>query len=95
MELSIKNRLVETTLDFEFSVLPPDDAAFNFVGTENFLWTLVGGNEIVLPLQVIIFKTGRHNLQCVKLTVHEKDGNKKPFVFPLQWIVEVNQEDKL
>jgi len=88
MEISIRNRLVQSKVDFEFSLQSRPD--FDFIGPECFRKTLDGGEEIVFPLEAVIFQSGMYNLQCVKLTVHNNDGSKTPYVFPLQWIVQVN-----
>lgn len=88
MELSIRNRLVHSKVDFEFSL--EDREEMDFMGPECFRKTLNGGDEIEFPLKAILFRSGLYNLQCVKLTVHNIDGSKTPYVFPLQWIVQVN-----
>lgn len=88
MRISIRNRLVQSKVDFEFSLQTRTD--LDFVGPECFRKILNGGEEIAFPMDAVIFQSGMFNLQCVKLTVHNNDGSKTPYVFPLQWIVHVN-----
>jgi hypothetical protein len=87
MALSIRNRLVHAAVDFEFSLQPRRD--ITFVGPESFRKCIDGGEEVVFPMEAIIFESGMYNLQCVKLTtVH--DDSRTQYLFPLQWIVKVN-----
>ena len=88
MEISIRNRLVQTVIDFEFSLEPRNE--FDFVGPTQFKWKLRGDQEVTFPINAIIFNDGVIDLQCVKLTVLQEDGTKMPYVFPLQWIVNVS-----
>lgn len=88
MEISIRNRLVKTDIDFECSLDPRQE--FDFVGPTQFKWKLGGDQEIKFPIEAIIFNDGVIDLQCVKLTVFQKDGSKMPYVFPLQWIINVS-----
>lgn len=88
MEITIRNRLFHSNVDFEFSLQSRQD--LNFIGPERFNEILKAGDEIVFPLKAVLFESGMHNLQCVKLTVNNTDGSKTPYVFPLQWIVQVN-----
>ena len=87
MEVSIRNRLVKSKVNFEFELCQQPD--FHFVGTEQFQWNLEGGEELVFPLEAILFSDGVYDLQCVKITLLQ-DGSRIPYVFPLQWIVKVN-----
>ena len=88
MEISSRNRLVKSKVDFEFSLAHKPD--FDFVGSEHFRWKLEGGEELVFPLEAVLFSGGIYDLQCVKISVCNEDGSKMPYVFPLQWIVKVN-----
>jgi len=86
MEISLRNRLVRTAVDFQFSLQARRD--ITFIGPETFRKCINGGEEVVFPMEAILFESGMYNLQCVKLTVH--DDSNTPYVFPLQWIVKVN-----
>ena len=88
MEISIRNRLVQTGVDFEFALDPRQE--FDFVGSTQFKWNLCGDQEISFPIEAIIFNGGVVDLQCVKITVIQKDGSRMPYVFPLQWIINVS-----
>lgn len=88
MEISIRNRLVKSNVEFEFSLCNQPD--FDFIGSSQFQRKLEGGEELVFPLEAVIFSGGIYDLQCVKITVCNEDGSKMPYVFPLQWIVKVN-----
>ncbi len=88
MEISIRNRLVQSKVDFQFTL--ENQQEFDFIGTECFRKTLDGGEEISFPLEAIIFQSGMYNLQCVKVTIFNSDGTQTPYVFPLQWMVQVN-----
>ncbi len=88
MEISIRNRLVKSNVEFNFSLCEKPD--FNFIGSAQFHWNLKGGEKITFPLEAVIFAGGVYDLQCVKVTVYNDDGSEMPYVFPLQWIVKVN-----
>ena len=88
MQISICNRLVESKVDFEFSLESRED--FEFTGTDRFRKSLNGGEGITFPLQAIIFKSGMYDLQCVKVIIFGSDGTETPYIFPLQWIVHIN-----
>jgi len=88
MEISVRNRLVKSKVDFEFSLSHEPD--FDFVGPQQFQWKLEGDEELIFPLEAVLFSNGIYDLQCVKITVCNEDGSKVPYVFPLQWIVKVN-----
>merc|ERR1712045_857246 len=90
MEITIRNRLVESNVDFAFTV--SQQADFNFVGAECFRWNLEGGGEITFPLKAVIFSSGIYDLQCVKITFYHSDGMETPYVFPLQWIVKADSK---
>ena len=63
---------------------------FDFIGAECFRWSLQGGEELTIPMQAVVSKGGVYNLQSVRLTV-DKSEKKVPYLFPLQWIVRVNE----
>jgi hypothetical protein len=88
MEISIRNRLFHSNVNFEFSL--KNNPEIDFIGPERFEHVLKAGDEVVFPLKAVLFESGMHNLQCVKLTVNNSDGSKTPYSFPLQWIVQVN-----
>ena len=85
MEITIRNRLIETDVDFEFAL---DHADIEFIGTTCFNWSLEGGGEISVPLKARIYSGGVYNLQSIRLTVL-KAGNAVPYLFPLQWMMSV------
>lgn len=62
---------------------------FEFIGPESFQWSLQGGEELAIPMQAVVPRSGVYNLQSVRLTVNKVD-KKVPYLFPLQWIVRVN-----
>jgi len=90
MEITIRNRLVQSNVDFAFSVSQQQD--FHFIGAECFRWNLEGGGEISFPMKVAIFSSGIYDLQCVKIIFYQPDGTETPYVFPLQWIVKVDSK---
>ena len=74
-------------MKFEFSVERQPE--FDFIGAERFTWTLEGGEELTVPMQVELSSSGIYNLQSVRLVVLLEDS-RTPYVFPLQWILRVN-----
>jgi hypothetical protein len=90
-EVTVRNRLVESDVEFEFSVERPH--VFEFVGADSFSWRLRGGEELRIPLQAVIFSAGVYNLQKVRLTVMKEDKHV-PYLFPLQWMVTVRDLEK-
>ena len=78
----IRNRLLETDVEFEFAV--DHQPGIDFSGTTCFNWSLSGGGEISVPLKVHIYSGGAYNLQSVRLTVL-RTGASIPYLFPLQW----------
>ncbi len=78
----IRNRLLETDVQFEFDI--DQQPGIDFSGTTCFNWSLKGGGEISVPLKVLIYSGGVYNLQSVRLTVL-KTGVSVPYLFPLQW----------
>lgn len=88
--MSLRNRLVENSVEFEFAL--DHQSGFDFIGATCFKWTLAGGEEITIPLKARFYCKGVYNLQSVRLTVL-KAGVAVPYLFPLQWTIEV--EDKI
>lgn len=92
----MKNRLVGADVEFEFEVDQQPD--FEFMGAECFQWKLSGGEELIVPLQVVFSNYGLYNLQSVRLTVFSKDSGpsssstkkRNEFLFPFQWILKVS-----
>lgn len=76
--ITIRNRLIETDVEFEFTVA--DQPGLDFVGTTSFNWSLSGGSEISVPLKARMYSGGVYNLQSVRLTVQGT-----AYLFPLQW----------
>jgi len=87
IEVTVRNRLVESPVEFEFAL--ERQADFELIGAERFRWTLDGGDEIVVPLHAIMSSSGIYNLQSLRLTVFV-DNLQVPYLFPFQWIVKVN-----
>jgi hypothetical protein len=90
MEINIRNRLLRSQVDFEFSLDRKPD--FDFVGSECFKWSLNGDEELSFPLQAVLYSSGIYDLQCAKISVFQENGTKTQYMFPLQWIVKVNTE---
>ena len=90
IEVTLRNRLVETTVDFEFAL--DHQPEFDFVGTTSFKWSLVGGEEIIVPMKARFYAGGVYNLQSVRLTVLKSDA-PIPYLFPLQWTIHVEEEN--
>jgi len=82
VEITIRNRLIETDVEFEFAI--DHQPGLDFVGTTCFHWSLSGGDEVSVPLKACIYSGGVYNLQSVRLTVL-KAGTTVPYLFPLQW----------
>ena len=84
LEITLRNRLVETGVDFLFALdhLPE----FDFVGSTSFKWSLRGGEEISIPLKARFYAGGVYNLQSVRLTVLKSEASV-PYLFPLQWTI--------
>ena len=87
LEIVICNRLIETAVDFEFAV--DHQPEFDFVGITCFGWSLLGGDELSVPLKALIYSGGVYNLQSVRLTVLSGDTSV-PYLFPLQWNIVVD-----
>jgi hypothetical protein len=85
-EVTVRNRLVEAVVEFEFATERPK--TFEFIGAESFAWELGAGEDLTIPVIAVIPNAGVHNLQHVRLTV-TKEGKKVPYLFPLQWMVKV------
>jgi len=88
MEISIRNRLARSTVDFNFHLEGTSD--FDFIGFSCFRKTLTGGDDLSLPIEALIFRPGLFNLQSVKVTIYHPDGHETPYVFPMQWIIQIN-----
>lgn len=89
VEITFRNRLVETTVDFEFALNHQPE--FDFMGTTSFKWSLRGGEEIVVPLKARFYAGGVYNLQSVRLTVLNSNA-PVPYLFPLQWTIFVEED---
>lgn len=76
---------------FEFAIIRQSD--YEFLGAESFEWSLHGGEELIIPLRIVFMSGGLYNLQSVRLTIISKD-EKVPFLFPLQWIVQVEDSSR-
>ena len=84
--ITIRNRLIETTVTFEFLL---DHTDIEFVGTTRFQCSLPGGDDISVPLKAHIYSGGVYNLQHVRLTVTPITGPAVSYLFPLQWTMVV------
>lgn len=84
VEITLRNRLVERDVDFEFAIDNQPD--FDFVGSTFFKWSLRGGEEISVPLKARFYAGGIFNLQSVRLTVLKSEVSV-PYLFPLQWTI--------
>jgi len=84
LEITLRNRLVETGVDFEFDV--DNQPEFDFVGSTSFKWSLRGGEKITVPLKARFYTGGVYNLQSVRLTVLKSEASV-PYLFPLQWTI--------
>jgi len=89
VEITLRNRLVETTVDFEFAL--DDQPEFDFVGSTSFKWSLLGGEEIIVPMKARFYAGGVYNLQSVRLTVLKSEA-PIPYLFPLQWRIHVEED---
>ena len=79
--------MVDSSVEFEFA-LSGTQSEIHFLGCECFRWTLKGGEEIDIPLQVLVYSSGIYNLQAIRLTVfNDISGSVVPYTFPMQWIV--------
>ena len=89
IQVTIRNRLIETEVEFEFAI--DHQPGFDFVGSTCFNWSLLGGDEISVPLKVRIYSGGVFNLQSVRLTVLKACDavSAVPYLFPLQWTMVV------
>ena len=94
LEITIRNRLVSFPVTFEFSL--DHSPEFEILGMDRFTRILKGNEELVIPFTVMMFSPGVYNLQNVRLTVFVDKGVnghdevlKVPYLFPLQWIIEV------
>lgn len=100
LEVTVRNRLVSQGVAFEFYLERQPE--FEFVGSKCFDTVLKGGGEVTVPLKVVIGQSGIYNLQSLRLTVKsggEDDDEKSvsgglmvPYLFPLQWIVTVDDK---
>jgi len=88
MVIIIYNRLMQSQVSFEFSLLNRPEV--EFLGSVSFTCILNPGEDIEIPIQAMLFSSGVYDLQCVQLAVIRSDGTKVPYVFPLQWIVTIN-----
>jgi len=103
MEVTIVNRLLSgfrdrshdslNDVEFEFEILAPP--TFKVVGTTTFRFTLRGGDDISVPLVVLIPDPGVHNLQCIRIFIYETSDStgtkvKVPYLFPVQWLCRVS-----
>mmetsp|Transcript_27462 Transcript_27462/g.55151 ORF Transcript_27462/g.55151 Transcript_27462/m.55151 type:complete len:1702 (+) Transcript_27462:4357-9462(+) len=88
LEITLRNRLVETDVDFEFAL--DHQPEFDFVGTTSFKWSLRGGEEITVPMKARFYAGGVYNLQSVRLTVLKSEA-PLPYLFPLQWTILVEE----
>ena len=88
LEVTLRNRLVVETVDFEFSL--EDSTDFDFSGPETFKWSLSGGEKLQVALNAILPAAGVYNIQRIRLTVESEDPVS--YLFPLQWNVVVREE---
>jgi hypothetical protein len=90
LDVTVRNRLIDAAVEFEFSLEP--QKTFEIMGGECFSWNMEGGEELTVPLQAVIPSPGIYNLQSVRLTVI-KEGKRVPYLFPLQWMVNVSSSE--
>lgn len=84
MIVTIRNRLSDSDVEFEFSIDPRPD--FDFIGATSFHWLLSGGEEISVPMKVRFYCAGVYNVQSVRLAIPQAGG---AFLFPFEWDVVV------
>jgi hypothetical protein len=87
IEITLQNRLLGASVDFDFAVDQPD--TFDFNGPENVRIELKGGEKVTIPMQVLFHTPGIFDVQKVRLTMDDDDAPSKSFVFPTQWMVSV------
>lgn len=86
--ISIHNSSSDS-VNFKFSMDPIPGLAIT--GTDAFSSSLKGGDGMVFPLELIIFRAGVYNLQSTKLTVHDQSKNADvAYSVTHQWILRVN-----
>jgi len=89
LKVTLRNRLIETSVEFEFAMDHPD--GFDFTGPERYCTSLKGGEELSIPMRALISAPGVYNLQKIRLIVDNGEPIPVSYVFPLQWLVTVNQ----
>lgn len=87
LEITLRNRLVKEPVEFVVAMETPE--TFDFIGPECFKSALSGGEELSIPLRALIPTSGVYNLQKIRLTV--EDEGQVSYIFPMQWMVTVNE----
>lgn len=77
-------------MEFEFSFIPQTD--YELAGVKSFRGKLLGGEDISIPMKAFFLTQGMYNLQCIRLTVYEEEGEELSQIFPMQWIVHVQEK---
>jgi len=90
LEVTLRNRLVSQSIDFEFALEPADD--FDISGPECFKWALSGGETLRVPLKAVLPASGVYNIQKIRLTIEDGD-EPVSYMFPLQWNVVVHGKE--
>jgi hypothetical protein len=92
MSVSVKNVLLETTLEFYSVILPK--AGFELVGPHMQRFKLGPSKQVELSFNAIIPKSGIHNLQCLQLTVRQQGNVECTYNLSDQWLVRVGNSSK-
>ena len=94
LQVNLRNELTEGTgmsdlLSVNFSL--EDSDSWDWMDPCKFPTNLASGQEMAVPVQALIPRTGVYNLQKVRLVIDNPSGDRVSYLFPLQWMVTVTQ----
>ena len=85
LKLKLSNRLLESPVDFLFSL---DPSAYELIGTKTHRFSLDANGEVSLSLQAMISRPGLIDLQALRLLVRHEDQDVA-YQLSQQWLVNV------
>jgi hypothetical protein len=83
MKVTLRNRLLESPVDFMFSLEP---TSYDLVGLKMHRFKLDPDGEVTIPLQCLISRPGIFDLQSLRLTVVQGD-DEVTYKLSQQWLV--------
>jgi hypothetical protein len=83
MKVTLRNRMLESPVEFQISLQPT--ANFELIGAKMHKFKLDASEEVTIPYQALVTKSGTYDLQALRLTIMEE--TEITYELSQQWLV--------